>query len=67
MNIAGISGTNSDQNLTSLTEAEIRKLVDKGTISQAEANKELIKKISEKNKYELTNDTKLEPYMEEES
>lgn len=61
------SGTDSTQNLTSLTEAEIQKLVDKGTISQAEADKELMRRTSEKNKNESSNDTKLEPYMEEES
>ncbi|RKD32593.1 hypothetical protein [Lacrimispora algidixylanolytica] len=61
------SGTDSTQNLTSLTEAEIQKLVDKGTISQAEADKELMRRTSEKSKNESSNDTKLEPYMEEES
>jgi hypothetical protein len=61
------SGTNSNQNLTSLTESEIQELVDKGTISQAEADKELMRRTSEKNKNELSNDTELESYMEEES
>lgn len=61
------SSTNSTQNLTSLTEEEIQKLVDKGTISQAEADKELMRRTSENNKNESSNDTKLEPYMEEES
>ncbi len=61
------SDTNSTQNLTSLTESEIQELVDKGTISQAEADKELMRRASEKNKNESSDDSELEPYMEEES
>jgi hypothetical protein len=61
------SETSSTQNLTSLTEDEIQDLVDKGTISQAEANAELMRRQAEKAQTEQTPKEDNEPYMEEES
>lgn len=58
----------SSQNLTNLTEAEIQKLVDKGTITQAQANAELLKRTSQEAQKETSADRNApELYMDDES
>lgn len=64
------SETESTQSLTILTEEEIQDLVDKGTISQAEANAELMRRQSEKAQNQQKTNTEppeTQPYMEEEA
>jgi hypothetical protein len=61
------SEDSSSQNLTSLSEDEIQDLVDKGTISQTEANKELMRRASEEIQNESTENTEFNPVMDEES
>lgn len=59
--------TNS-QNLANLTEDEIQKLVDKGTITQAQANAELLKRTSQEAQKETSADRNApELYMDDES
>ncbi|WP_026891892.1 hypothetical protein [Lacrimispora aerotolerans] len=62
------SNDSSSQNLTGLTEDEIQKLVDKGTITQAQANAELLKRASKEDQKEMSADMKdPELYMDDES
>lgn len=61
------SETESTQNLTTLTEDEIQDLVDKGTISQAQANAELMRRQAEEAQNQQKTNTEPQPYMEEEA